>query len=366
MFKIEVADTNVSGGSIPITWCLDHELISQLAEKEIYNPQLVIITSPVNNYHAGKEQRKVVPLKDLIAYIDFHHVGEVNIWAFISLGSNVNSVKTSYLSKMYGIYSTSLLDFEGKDWCLFADATENRRTEKPLVVDVPKECFAKEPPAWEKAWVNAFFVRDADNQCDYRRRRFLAYTLQPIIMFFNILLRTLITLISLILGFRGFNLNYVLHPLTHNLDSSCGLFSGGTVFIPKLEDDSGELDGIRNNVSYFIRKTWKLPLMPPVALILFCIYLTHKIILLTVICISVSIFLSLLVGLVWFIECRSDVFKWFNTKFNKKVWYEDKEEIDLLICSNNKKTFSTLPAKKKTIKLRFLDLKSKVCRPFAG
>jgi hypothetical protein len=53
---------------------------------------------------------------------------------------------------------------------------------------------------------------------------------------------------------------------------------------------------------------------------------------------------------------------------NDELWYMDKEEMDTLVCDANKKplNISDLPVKHRTIKLRFLDLKSRVCRPFSS
>ena len=52
----------------------------------------------------------------------------------------------------------------------------------------------------------------------------------------------------------------------------------------------------------------------------------------------------------------------------KPIWYLEQENTDLLVCSPDKKitSINDLPSNKKTIYLRFQDLKSKVCRPFSA
>jgi hypothetical protein len=50
------------------------------------------------------------------------------------------------------------------------------------------------------------------------------------------------------------------------------------------------------------------------------------------------------------------------------LWYMDPEEMAAIVCSGVKKPLkvSDLPSKKRTLKLRFQELKSQVCKPFAG
>lgn len=81
----------------------------------------MIVVSPVENYHATKELRKVIPLKDLMGYIDFKCAGANNIWAFISTSDSKKYVETRYLSKEQHYaggsqYNTTMIDYEGVDW----------------------------------------------------------------------------------------------------------------------------------------------------------------------------------------------------------------------------------------------------------
>ena len=52
----------------------------------------------------------------------------------------------------------------------------------------------------------------------------------------------------------------------------------------------------------------------------------------------------------------------------RKFWYTEDEEMINLVCDGTVKPMkvSRLPRKHRTIKLRMSELKSKVCRPFAG
>lgn len=59
---------------------------------------------------------------------------------------------------------------------------------------------------------------------------------------------------------------------------------------------------------------------------------------------------------------------WMKGDEPDALWYMDQEELEMLTCNPDRKayTFSNLPNKKKTLGLRFSNLKSKVCRPFSA
>lgn len=380
MLKIQVADTDVTGGSIPITWCLDDEMINALAEAKIKEPQLVIIVAPAENYSEQKEYRMVVPLKDLIAYVGFHRPGKLNIWAFVSYSEKKNA-KEHFLSRHVNrTYSTTLLNSDGTEWSRFYKEAYPElplgRFSEPVLVQVPDAAFAKEPAQWEQDWVNHFFDTNPDDQCDYRRRRMFAYSLQPLIMLGNIFLRMLPVLIALLIGSRGFTLKYVLHPLTYQLKEALEPMFGGSIFIRNLdkeEEDRAILKpSVRNTIPFLCKKLCLVPFMPPVFAFILFLVLAKMIIPITIAIAIVIVIVSIVLYTVtsWndllIVRLFTKCVNWaLSPNSTSKVWYENKSEIDLLICDGKIKTLATLPMKKKSPKLLFLDVKSKVCRPFA-
>ena len=72
MLELQITDNDVSTGSVQISWCVDAEVLKELADKKVKEPQLVIVVAPEgDNYDLRKEMRKVVPLKDLMTYMEF-------------------------------------------------------------------------------------------------------------------------------------------------------------------------------------------------------------------------------------------------------------------------------------------------------
>jgi hypothetical protein len=122
---------------------------------------------------------------------------------------------------------------------------------------------------------------------------------------------------------------------------------------------------------YLLKKFWALPFMPVIlAPLVFVIWMTahaHMAIIYALAIIAgaaLTIFLCYLLAafiLYWFAKRNAEL-------ANLPPWYMEKDEMELIMCSNpNKpKSFKDLPAKKKVFRLYFQDLKSKVCRPFSA
>lgn len=383
MFEIKIADPDVTSGSIPVSWCLDMETIAYLSENKIKEPQVVIVTAPVgNDYSHHKESRKVVPLKDLMAYVEFKSAGPNRVWAFISDGTKASKVRDEFLQKGSHGYMTDILNSDGTQWGWRfprqgppdEDGYDTRQPTHGswLAVDVPKQAFAAEPPKWERQWVNHFFRTKCADQCEYRRRRIFAYSLQPLLLAVMTAVRFLITLVALGIGSRGFSLKPLLHPLRYSMGDTFETLTGGSIFVRSLPEDLNEKppQSAGGILWWAVRKFCLLPLMPLVLIPVLVAVCLKPVVL------SIMAMVALGVVVVGFLiiffaggAARQTWEKlWANASDEDEVWYMDQEEITLLTCNPEKKalTFNTLPAKKKTLKLRFLNLKSKVCRPFSA
>jgi hypothetical protein len=208
-------------------------------------------------------------------------------------------------------------------------------------LELPKECFAKEPSDLEKKFVNFFFRNKAVDQCEFRRRRILAYTVQPIAFLIWAILYSLFILCT--------QLVYLV----------CGTWItfaqlGTTdVYIAKKTD--------------FLKiKSWgmfdwiliPIPSLLIVSLILSSVNLLFLFLPIGGLIVIVGFFLLFL-----FLE-NYLVSGWKKRRLPKPYYQED---LDILQCASNKKITSIkdLPKGKRTIKLRFQDLKSRVCKPFA-
>lgn len=373
MFEIHISDLDVSSGNVPITWCVDAKALEFLKKEEVADPQVVIVVSPVDNYHIRREYRKVVPLTDLMTYLDFRISGKNKIWAFIST-YNKKKVNSAYLSKEEGWFITNILDHDGTEFSSKISEIPEL-TASPIEVNVPKEIFAKEPSKFEKDWVNHFFRDKCIDQCEFRRRRLFAYSFQILIMAINLCIRFLFLIIALLLGSRGLTLKYLLHPLIYSLNSSLGVFSGGTWFIQRLpEDENDSVDKLINKQYfwYLVRSFWTLPFIPiifiPSILLIWKGYFFHFMVISSIVIVGILLAIGTVIaisdGLIG--DFLNKIIEFLDK--GKEYSYTSEEETQQLLCSGEPKTvsISALPFKKRTLKLRFDQIKGKVCRPFSA
>ena len=386
MFELMVTDTDITGGSIPVSWCIDPDSIEELTKQYGEDPQLVIVVAPVDHYHEKKETRTVVPLLDMMTYLDFKAPGHNKIWVFLceepSRGMNA---KARYLSKDGGGFATSILDRSGKGWSWVFDAKSLSKGEyygvvyEPknffiLDINIPVTAFAPPPSDWDKVWVNYLFSNKSPDQCDYRRRRLLAYTVQFPLMGLFVCLRFLATLVSLLIGARNFSVKPLLHPISSTVGDQLDILGGGSIFIRELDDNFDSLSTIGARAWFLVRKFCLLPLMPVilVPLVWLAVSYTATFVVVAQLLAMVLLFLAVVVlaivgGIAFFAANGVDKVKNFFARKPKPI-VTFAEEAELLVCLPDRKlvTMANLPDSKKTIKLRYLNLKNKVCKPFSA
>jgi len=350
MLKLFINDTDATAGSIPVSWCVDDVTLMKLKEDGINQPKIVIVITPKDNTEQSYDVK--VPLKDLMTYIPLNFKGENMIMAFIDDEDDKHfdkRISYAYYDSGGGIMLT------GRYYNAVNVKELETATHEPLIINVPDKCFAKEPPVWEKKWVNAMFRSKPADQCDYRRRRLWAYSVQPIIALIIEGAILIPTLISFLLALRGFSLKYFAHPFLYDSEDVVGgLFGGGSVFIGKSESN--------------FKKYITVPLMPiisiPAMLIPSLIYL-GILPLASVISTAITI-VSIIVSIVIFALIFGYILYVYDKKKNLSI-YDDDDALLAVTCdgSNKPMSISNLPKKQQTINLKFKALKTKVCRPYS-
>ena len=369
MFQLQIADMDATSGSIPVSWCLDEESIKWMAENNIADPQVVIVVSPVNTeeqkhrYHISSEYRKVVPLQDLMTYVEFRYSGLNKIWGFISSKDKKSDVRLTYLDRQGGKFETNILDFDGEEyaqWLKDADNSSGKTLSVPLEVEVPEGVFAPEPASWEKAWVNYLFREKVVDQCEFRKRRLFAYGVQPFIMLVSLLLRTLMLVVSCALLLRSVSLKYLLHPLTYSLSECTELFNESPFIVFSHPLDYEWVTEFPPP-TYFIRKFWLLPLLPIVWIPL-AVLAIKGLFFAFAICCAVA-----LAGPIIILMVSIKYLNKRNKDDPKPLWYMEKDERTMITCAPDRKpiSYKSIPARRKSIYLRFQNIKSKVCKPFS-
>lgn len=368
---VDEKDRVVQSASIPVRWCVSKEVLDILKEKKVVNPYILICTV----VDKKEMTRQLVPMEDMMTYVQFASPGENTIFARIEWGGDGKylTLWKNYLQRSEGKYNTDVIDWKGEmtDYTHF---TRGHFKPASVKVVVPKELFAKEPPEWEKWWVNVCFSNPPKDQCDYRKRRLIAYTVQPIWFLLLFAIRAFVTTFVLFCGKAP-----SLKPLFH-LTST----------------DTGDIweDGTN---SIFIRKWWRndkeqpflflLPLAPICWVILFSIFwliasdskkpfdLTIVFGAAVVVCISLAIIGGLVDLFSFLIYYCIKKIKKVSEKISDDLLDRNRRKIETifaekfepLLCDGFglKSDITDLPPNRQTIHLRFLDLKAKVCKPFA-
>ncbi len=406
--KLIISETQVQDATIPVRWCLDRNELEKLKEQEVKNPSLLLVVTTPSGNEWTEVDRYLIPLDQMLAYVQFHKPGKNRILAAVvwRLDGDVSKLKELFFERSsYHRYEKNVLTYNGKSFQRDNCQWEFIGGETELEVVVPKELFAKEPPAWEKWWVNKFFETKPRDQCQYRRRRMIAYTIQPPIVFLVVIFVSICRILAagalLFLGKRKVDLRPIIHPfLYHNSD--VWQHTTASVF---LRDAKGK----RHHwlVTFFSPPVFlaflatlvvvKL-IFPSLPLMQWWHYLISSLVamvgivaivyaLFTVFFIPYSLFrltFPVKIKKSWVEEWGEWIERQINRQMEKRYAEEDakKEEKrrlaeeeksrlraeleQLLVCNGEfVPKLSALPRKKRTVYLRFQDLKVKVCKPFA-
>jgi hypothetical protein len=151
--------------------------------------------------------RKIVPLSEGAAYPEFRGPGDYTVVPVI-----VTKDPDSYTKRGLHGYAVDVLYKNGK----LVDSDENILGD-PIDVHVPEGLFGKIPPRWVSKWANLWFDRPPRDQCAFRRRCLLAFTVQPIVLSLWLILTTVVRtgaalLLTLGLGTRKVNFSAIFHP----------------------------------------------------------------------------------------------------------------------------------------------------------
>ena len=385
-------ETEIQSGSVPVRWCVEREELEELKKRGVLDTYILLVVVPLEGMgRSYAESRYLVKLDQMMEFITFYRPGRHKIFGAIVWDGNESEMKKIFLSRSdKGVFKMELYDY----WASFKSELDNFRSclsrwwnrsigLTEIEVMVPKEVFAKEPPKWEQKWVNMFFKEPAKNQCEYRKRRIFAYTVQPpfVILFGGVyvvavcLFRFLVVLFLLLCGTRGINFRPIIHPIKmENRDIWWAL--RGSVFNPKWEDRIG-------------RKHPFLVLLPFTPIVVFGIGLGTYLILdlyhslsIAKLLLVMTIMISSAVGCLGLISLRNFILikkeiaeieklgvssEWDYEVVRKKKTLESRyREYEIIACNGNfTPKIDALPPKKRTIILRYKNLKGRVCKPFA-
>ena len=369
MLKLKVGDEKgeVQNANVPVRWCVDKETLEKIQQDGVKNPHILLVTTD-GRYEMT---RQLAPLEQVIEYVQFQRPGINKIYATIvwEKSGKYNDLWETYLQKERGRYATSVINYDG-NLCRLTGSVESTVEN----VNIPDELFAKELPRWIQKWVNLWFKTRPEDQCCFRRRMITAFTIQPPIVFLWLILRigfgALAAFFLLLCAMTKINFKPIIHPWRDDVEDIWSdtkeRYGGGSIFTRARTNKKGN--------SYSL---WYLSPLTPLYFLLIalivCLWqiLEYGFVTLgltiwgTVVAVGTSITI-LLIG--------AAIFKLIDYTFEncirKQLLRFQKQTVSItdyenvLICNGDLSTdIRALPQKKRTIHLRFQDLKAKVCKP---
>lgn len=385
-FEIHPANPEQASPSLEFTWCLSPALIARIKELKICFPFLFVIVAKEQKDEDGcitceKIVQNLILLEQGGERIEFYEPGRYRIYATLVAEKYNESIKPA-TRKQLSIFLSNVpcrivdsgielhISIEAKQ---IVDAVEECR------VMIPDEHFAKEPPAWLAWWVNLGFEEKPRNECFFRRRLMLAFSIQPPAIAIWIILRAMAGLVSalslLLIGWRHISLKPLIHPFDMDLVQINSRYPDMTLnrsrgFYTKTDKDGND----RSNVWRLLTTPWHWILMATFFLSAWH-HFHWSIVLMLAVCGVV------LCGILWSLIMVSAIRRWRNKTEPERMTTSREREKKVLDWERSHLIFSleplvceaespmdgrlrSLPKTHQTIYIRYQALKGQLCRPF--
>jgi hypothetical protein len=376
--QLHLGEFNGTNATAMVRWCLSPAEIRRIKQTPSTKPMIIISIVKVDSdgEFLYEENRLIRPLTDMAVYISFRNPGKHVVLAGVLDDYDKSNECDRLLSidtrhSGYYSYNRQLIDehLTGED---------GRRTPRldmrklfdgdiqaELGVEVDEKLFAKKP--WDYKLVNYWFDTKPIDECHNRKRRFLAYFLTlcvgPLLYSFRFLFDVLLR--TVLLGDRHINWRWFSNPFdncfaTDPFDHR----HYNSWFEYRRKKDNTKLD----KPIWRVLINWRsLTLIGLFVYFIVPLLLTHLVVTAILAVVIVGFFLLLAYG--------SNIGDWWSVRMRnleQEALVERElnleKELMTLDCQlvPEKVGLDSLPKGKRTVRLRFYKLKSRVCRPFAG
>jgi len=247
-----------------------------------------------------------------------------------------------------------------------------------IEIEISKEFFAPEPPAWLLNWVTLWWGSKIRDQCDFRRRVIFAFTIQLLLVVVWVIssyaISIVLSTVALLCGRREIGWEVAFHPYDYDpLDA-----------LPQ------EIFGNEGSIFFSNKKgKWRHPslalLAPifPVSVFLTLLGITfnawtrwtlsYSLLELALAAVVIPLIFSIgLLVLPPILRFLGSILGITINKAIEKLEENEKRELlridfDAIVCDGIPTSFSIhdLPKKKRTLHLYYEDMKTRVCKPFA-
>ncbi len=407
--------------TIPIRWCVQSDLIKELKQKGYVDPHLLLVVrySESRSVSDGityvtwhDTARYLVRLTNEMQYVSFKRPGANQVTAAIvdvSKGAPRTKLEMGFyaavLDKSNGRYEYDITHGDGSFRSEIRGAPVLDVT-STLDVEVPREMFAPEPSEWIKTIVGRFFTSRPYDQCHFRRRTIASLIWLPFFVVLGTIFKALSLIAALVWGLRKPAVGHLFKPLHGRCLGVWEDSDKTSIWFHKKEHQYDRVQ--TQDFPWFLLNPFTFTVPPALLYAIFQINVTRgkgelehvenvanwgwwktffvvNGVLIGAFAAIVIVGFLLIVGirLINRIQNDPEASKHRQEKATDKK--REKEairvrrnatrqevilrELESMVCGSTPTSEADLHALRKdkqTVSLRFSDLKSRVCRPFAG
>lgn len=367
--------------TVLVQWCITEDERNSLIDHSAQQPLILFVLADPDGH---EDRRELYSLEREATHLAFHRGGEQVLHAQVVWSADSEKLRKYFLSKKNSWYANTVIEGRKRLQSYTFDTDVQVLESASATVNVDHAFFAPPPRPWEEKWVNLWFEQPPRDQCQFRRRRFVAYSIQPpaiaVWIIFMVMLRTIIFGIRLFGGMRLNDWRPIVHPLRDRISDMWGtdFGAGGSIF---TEDEKG--NPRQPLLVIFSPAVWLVSLIVSFALIASLadftgIELTWK---------SLAIATTLGAIMITALWCVINFGKYIGRSLASevKVMESNKEErereqrrtnrialerrLQPLVCIPHQETngipgHSAPPHVRPTIRLYFERAKAKLCKPF--
>ncbi len=229
LFRLTVERTDGADANMPVRWCLSKEALAKLQGREAHDPHLLVVVARENpdaelGHRLEELEHMLLPLDRGMDRVMFPRAGAYRVYAMVVWATDMStdtarwtSLYACFLEKVGGGYRSRLINGEefigGKEFpwgikCL------DHVAELRVLVDA--RFFAKKPPAWLAWYVNLWCNGKPRDECQFRNRFLWAFGIKwlPMLLWclFQGIVRTVCALTLALIGRRYIALSPIWHP----------------------------------------------------------------------------------------------------------------------------------------------------------
>jgi hypothetical protein len=393
---VQEFEGGVAAATVPVRWCVTKELIESITARNFVKPVLVLVVRSLGEDTFLGETRavwtetsaRVVPLVNELEFVSFRRPGTNELRAVIVDADGEEAIKQLdkiRKGKAYG----SVFEGDGSlEYGNIAGRLKYIELNSQLTVEVDEKLFAPPPSPRRMKLVRRFFSGSEVDQCHLRERTTASIFAAIMLLTFGQLLKVLQAIGLLLFGIRDIPWGEFAHPWEGRVDDLLNNCDGSSIW---FHDERGNA---RLSPLWLINPIVLLLVPNATYGVLQLIAHSHHgkgakaylhsfpgywgtvwrvdlaiVALAVVITVVVAILVLIDEALSKYSSSQSRMSKRAQERKLREIEEQTKlaRELQAMTCdiASSAVSLSALPEGKVTVHLRFMDLKSKVCKPFA-